>query len=214
MNGLERTLAKMAIGGLAGLAGTLAMSAAQLVVERVRGQKSSLGPAHTLEGLLGVRPTSRAAERRLNWLTHFAYGTGWGDFRGLLDVLGLEGWRADLTHFAAVQGTAYVIVSPLTGAEPVWTWGAAAIAEEALYHAIYAGATGAAYRWLRQEHPLESLGWSAIAAGVPALVATTPLGAFARPAVRRGLDTWRVRAERAGSAVRQRNWQRALAQVR
>ncbi|HEY9721990.1 MAG TPA: hypothetical protein V6D47_08235 [Oscillatoriaceae cyanobacterium] len=220
MNRVHDIAGDLALGVVAGLAGTLVMTGAQLLVERVRGEKPSNGPAKTTERLFGLRPESPAAETRLNWLVHFGYGTAWGAYRGLLDAVGVRGWPANLAFGATVQGAAYVMISPLTGAAPFWSWGAPAIAEEAFYHAIYAGVTGMTYDWLRGERP-NAVAWGLLAAGVPAFLAAAPdklrsevpqLWAWARDRVEE--IHLPERASVAVQQARQGNWRRALATAR
>lgn len=109
------------------------------------GREASDEPAEAVEDVLGVEPRGEESEERLSQLTHWAYGTGWGAFRGLLGAAGIEGPRATLLHFGAVWGTALVMLPRLDLAPPLKEWGAAQIAKDGALHAIYALAVGQAY---------------------------------------------------------------------
>lgn len=132
-------------GMAAGLAGTAAMTALQRIEMAIEDREGSSAPAEAVEKVLDVQPESAAAEERLSQLTHWAYGTGWGAVRGLLAVAGLRGPAATAVHFAAVWGTALVMLPRLGLAPPVTEWGGKQIAKDALFHAVYAVATGQAY---------------------------------------------------------------------
>ena len=94
----------LARGALAGLAGTVVMTAFQRLVEMpLTGRRESYAPANLVTRLLPVRP-KRQARRRLNYATHFAIGAGWGVAHGAAEHLGLRGQRA----VAAVFSTVYV----------------------------------------------------------------------------------------------------------
>ena len=97
--------------------------------------------------MLGIREfDSDLAQARWNDLSHWGYGTGWGVLRGLLGATGLSQRQATLAHGAAIYGAAQVTLPALEIAPPSIYWGAKEIAIDALHHAVYAAATGAAYR--------------------------------------------------------------------
>ena len=91
-----------------------------------------------------------ACSRRVKFsqLVHFGYGTGWGAIRGLLASLGLRGTPGMLVHFAAVYGTALVMLPALEVAPPVAEWGAQEIAIDAWHHLVYAAAVNEAFERL------------------------------------------------------------------
>lgn len=98
------TKAMIGRGVLAGLAGTVVMTAFQKLIEMpwtARGD--SYAPADFAQTVLPVRPTSRRGRTVLNYTTHFALGTLWGAAYGIAAAAGLDGQRA----VAAVFGTVY-----------------------------------------------------------------------------------------------------------
>jgi hypothetical protein len=63
-------------GILAGVAGTVVMSAFQELIEMpITGRGDSYAPANTAEKTFGVHPQTHQGRKRLNWVTHFALGT-------------------------------------------------------------------------------------------------------------------------------------------
>jgi hypothetical protein len=83
-------------------------------------------------------------------LIHFSYGTGWGVFRGALDLAGLHGPLADLVHFGAIWGTAQVMLPSETKTPPITEWSPKQIAIDVLHHAVYACAAGLTYKAMRK----------------------------------------------------------------
>jgi hypothetical protein len=68
--------------------------------------------------------------------------------RGLLGATGLSPRAATIAHGAALYGTEQVALPALEIAPPAVFWGAREIAIDAFHHAVYATATGLAYRFL------------------------------------------------------------------
>jgi hypothetical protein len=133
-------------GLVAGLAGTAAMTVSSTLEARLRHRAPSTAPARATAKVLGIREfESDLAQARWNDLSHWGYGTGWGVLRGLLGATGLSQRRATLAHGAAIYGAAQVTLPALEIAPPAIFWGPKEIAIDALHHAVYAVATGAAY---------------------------------------------------------------------
>lgn len=135
-------------GLFAGFAGTLAITASQMAEMKLRDRPPSSAPADAAGKVLGVKPTGEAEKRKFSQWVHFGYGTGWGAVRGLIGAMGLSGTPAMLAHFAAVYGTALVMLPALKAAPPVAEWGAEEIALDAWHHLVYAAAVNAAYERL------------------------------------------------------------------
>lgn len=192
-NKLVKTLG---IGLVAGLVGTAAITASQMVEMRLRGRKPSKSPAKAAEKVLHLSPQDEATESQLNTAVHWAYGTSWGLFRPAVGALGVTGWPATALHFAAIQGTGMVMLPGLDVAPPVKDWGAEEIAVEMLHHAVYAVAAGLAYEALCRRFLAESLGEQAVAT---VRAGRLPLGA--------------VSAAMAALAVRSRQLARAVKAV-
>ena len=138
-------------GLLAGLAGTAAMTASSTLEAKLRGRAPSSAPARATAKVLGIKEFEDGiAEARFNDLSHWGYGTGWGVVRGLLAALGLSPRAATVAHGAAVYGAAQVTLPALDIAPPAVFWPRPEIAIDAFHHAVYAAATGLAYRLIER----------------------------------------------------------------
>ena len=73
-----------------------------------------------------------------------------GAVRGLLELAGLDFAKATAAHFAEVWGSAQALLPSLGVAPPPWRTEPQEIAIDALHHAVYAAATGAAYAILEK----------------------------------------------------------------
>jgi hypothetical protein len=138
-------------GLLAGLAGTAAMTVSSTLEAKLRGRAPSSAPARATAKVLGIKEFDDGiAEARFNDLSHWGYGTGWGVVRGLLAALGVSPRAATVAHGAAVYGAAQVTLPALDIAPPAVFWPKAEIAIDAFHHAVYATATGLAYRLIER----------------------------------------------------------------
>jgi hypothetical protein len=147
MKTLDTLAGSIGKGLLAGFAGTAAMTISSTAEARLRGRAPSTAPARATAKMLGIKEfEDERAEARWNDLSHWGYGTGWGVVRGLLAGLGLSPRAATAAHGAAIYGTAQVTLPALEIAPPSIFWGKEEIAIDALHHAVYATATGLAYR--------------------------------------------------------------------
>ena len=134
-------------GLVAGFAGTAAMTLSSTLEARWRGRAASSAPARATAKVLGIRSFEDAtAQARFNDLSHWGYDTGWGVVRGLLAGIGLSPRAATAAHGAAIYGAAQVTLPALEIAPPVVFWPKEEIAIDAFHHAVYAAATGLAYR--------------------------------------------------------------------
>lgn len=176
--GMGKLAAGLGIGLVAGFAGTVTMTAGQMIEMRLRGREPSPTPAKAVEKVMRIEPKDERAEAVLANEVHFAYGTAWGAGLTVLDALGLRGWPATAVHFVAITGTAFVMLPALKVAPPVKEWGAKEIAIDVAHHAVYAIATGVAYTALkrsliaelpRSEAARGALGWGAIGAALAAM---------------------------------------------
>jgi hypothetical protein len=86
-----------------------------------------------------------AAKSRFSNAVHWAYGTAWGVPRVLLDAAGLDPAAATAAHGAALWSSEQITLPALGVAPPLWEWGVAEIAIDALHHAVYTVATSVAY---------------------------------------------------------------------
>ena len=147
MNRADTLATAIGRGLVSGLAGTAAMTISSTVEARLRGRAFSTAPARATAKALGIREfDSDLARARWNDLSHWGYGTGWGVLRGLLGATSLSPRAATVAHGAAIYGAAQVTLPALDVVPPSIFWGAKEIAIDALHHAVYATATGLAYR--------------------------------------------------------------------
>lgn len=145
MNGLARVSGAVGKGLLAGLVGTLAITASQTIEMKITGREDSETPAKAVEEIFDIEPESEAAEKELSTLAHFGYGTAWGAFRGLLGACGIKGPLATVLHFAAISGAAMVMLPQLKLAPPPTKEKPRQLAMESLHHAVYAIAAGVTF---------------------------------------------------------------------
>lgn len=142
-NKLARAIGK---GVVAGVAGTAAMTISSTVEAKLRGRAFSDAPARATAKALGIKEFEDArAKARFSDLSHWGYGTMWGIAHALLRELGLGGKTATPAHFAAVWGSAAVMLPALEIAPPFVFWGKEEVAIDLFHHGVYAAATGLAY---------------------------------------------------------------------
>jgi hypothetical protein len=146
MKTAEKVAGSIGKGLIAGFAGTAAMTVSSTLEAKLRGRAPSSAPARATAKVLGITSFEDAvAQARFNDLSHWAYGTGWGIVRGLLDAAGLPPGRATAAHGAAVWGSAQVTLPALEIAPPSIFWPPEEIVIDAFHHTVYALATGIAY---------------------------------------------------------------------
>jgi hypothetical protein len=134
-------------GLVAGFVGTAAMTISSTVEAKLRHRAFSSTPARAVSKVLGIKEFEDSiAAARFNDLSHWGTGTGWGIARGLLAATGMSPRAATAAHGAAVWGSAQVALPALDVAPPIVFWKKEEIAIDAFHHAVYAAATGIAYR--------------------------------------------------------------------
>ena len=145
LNDKPSTAAVLGRGVLAGLAGTVVMTAFQKLVEMpLTRREESYAPAALAEKVLAVRPRTTAGRRRLNDATHFAVGGMWGAAYGIAAAKGLRGQKAVNTVFAAVY-TGDVLLNTVLGLYQPSTWTAKDWAVDVVDKYVQAQATGAVF---------------------------------------------------------------------
>ncbi|MFD2515783.1 hypothetical protein ACFSRY_18065 [Pontibacter locisalis] len=149
---IARMAAGIGIGIVAGLVGTAVMTAAQMIEMQYSGRKPSNTPYKAIKKTFGIEAQSEEDQELITNQSHIAYGTTWGIPRGVMAVFGADGVAGTSVHFGAVWGTELTMLPAMDVVEPVTTWGPKAIAENAMFHAVYAIATeftaDALTRWL------------------------------------------------------------------
>lgn len=142
---LERLGCAIGKGLIAGFAGTVAISAAQVVEMRMTKRKSSNTPVDAAGKVLGVAPTSDENAAKFNNMVHWFYGTVWGLPRGFLELTGLRGVIAGTIHFLGIWIGGMILLPALKVSSPPWKWGAKSIVMDGLLHIVYAVGAGIVY---------------------------------------------------------------------
>lgn len=159
-------------GLIAGFAGTVAITVSQTIEMQITKRGMSNATVKVGGKALGVEPKGEADiekkkaesgeapdnlqeevesnEQKFGQLMHFGYGTGWGVARSVLDLVGVEGLPASLVHFAAIWGTAQVMLPANDASKPITEWSAKQIVIDVLHHSVYALAAGAVYDAMRE----------------------------------------------------------------
>ena len=134
-------------GLVAGFAGTAAMTVSSTLEAKLRGRAPSSAPARATAKMLGIKEfEDGVAAARFNDLSHWGYGTMWGVVRGLLGSTRLSPRAATAAHGAAIWGSAATTLPLLEVVPPFVFWGKKEVAIDLWHHAVYATATGIAYR--------------------------------------------------------------------
>jgi hypothetical protein len=150
MGGAGELAAAIGRGLVAGAIGTAAMTVSSTVEQKLRKREASTAPADAAMKVLGIEGfCDDGAKSRFSNAVHWSYGTAWGVPRALLDVAGIDGPVATIAHGAALWGSEQAMLPALGVAPPLWEWGAAEVAIDALHHAVYTVATSVAYEALR-----------------------------------------------------------------
>lgn len=145
LSGIGRVAGALGKGLLAGLAGTAAITASQTVEMILTDTEPSTIPADAAAKVFGIEPVDEEKKSKLANEVHWAYGTSWGAFRGLLGAAGLKGLPATAAHFVAIWGGAMTIQPSLDLAPPVKEWNTQTIITGGVHHAIYALVAGAVF---------------------------------------------------------------------
>lgn len=132
-------------GIFAGLAGTAAITASQMIEMSITGREQSDAPVQMVEKVFDVEPKDEAAAQKVGQLTHWGYGTSLGVLRGVLSACGLRGAAGTGVHFLAVWGAAATMLPAAGLAPPPTQWPKEQIAIDGLHHAVYAVAAGLVY---------------------------------------------------------------------
>lgn len=142
LNSRPSTATVLTRGVLAGVAGTVVMTAFQRLVEMpVTKRQESYAPADFAEKLLPVHPTTPAERRRLNYTVHLALGGMWGTAYGVAAAAGLRGQRAVNIVFGVVY-TGDVLLNTALGLYQPRQWTAKDWVIDVVDKYVQAQATG------------------------------------------------------------------------
>jgi hypothetical protein len=132
-------------GILAGVAGTVVMTAFQKLIEMpLTGRGDSYAPADFAERILPVHPDTPEGRKQLNYTTHFALGGMWGTAYGLAASAGLRGQKAVNTVFATVY-TGDVLLNTALGLYKPGQWSREDWVIDLVDKYVQAQATGAIF---------------------------------------------------------------------
>ena len=142
--------ATIARGVIAGLAGTLVMTAFQKFIEMpITGREESFAPANFAAKILQLDPKDDQERQRLNWVTHFALGAMWGSAFGIAGRAGLHGQKAVATVFATVY-TGDVLLNTALGLYEPWNWSTRELVIDVIDKLVQAEATGVIFDRITQ----------------------------------------------------------------
>lgn len=129
-------------GILAGLGGTVVMTAFQKLVEMPLTQRSkSYAPADFAQKITPLDPKTPQGRRRLNYATHYSLGMMWGTTYGIAALKGLRGQRAVHAVFATVY-TGDVLLNTALGLYHPARWSARDWAIDVVDKYVQAQGTG------------------------------------------------------------------------
>ncbi|MDB5063350.1 MAG: hypothetical protein JWP67_3193 [Mucilaginibacter sp.] len=132
-------------GLLAGIAATAVMTLSQLIEMKITKREPSDATIKVAEDTTGAKPATEDDKQKLSQELHWSYGTAWGVARGLIGLTGLKGLPATLVHFAAVWGTALIMLPKHNATKPINEQEPKEIAIDVLHHSIYAITAGLVY---------------------------------------------------------------------
>lgn len=142
------TLKTLARGLIAGAAGTIVMTAVQMIEMKATGIGPSIAPADAVEKITPVEFKDENQKQKAVNPIHFAYGTGWGVVYAGLRSTGLPPVVAGTGLLSAVWGNALWMLPAMQIAPHPKEWGAEELVKDAGRHAVYAAATSATYELL------------------------------------------------------------------
>ncbi len=129
-------------GALAGVAGTVLMTAFQKFVEMpLTRRDESYAPANFAEKVTTVDFDTDEGRRRLNYVTHFSLRAMWGAAYGIAAAQGLRGERAVNNVFAVVY-VGDVLLNTVLGLYRPKRWSRKDIAVDVLDKYVQAQGTG------------------------------------------------------------------------
>lgn len=135
----------IARGIVAGVAGTVAMTAFQKFVEMpITKREESYAPANFAQKITGIDAKTSDGRRRLNYATHFSLGMMWGAAYGLAAWRGLRGQKAVNAVFGVVY-TGDVILNAALGLYHPSQWSAKELAIDLVDKYVQAQGTGALF---------------------------------------------------------------------
>ena len=132
-------------GVVAGVAGTVVMTAFQKLVEMPLTKRGeSFAPANFAEKVTPAETDTLQGRKRLNWATHFALGTMWGAAYGIAAARGLRGQKAVNSVFGVVY-VGDVVLNTALGLYHPTQWSAKDVVIDVVDKYVQAQGTGAVF---------------------------------------------------------------------
>jgi hypothetical protein len=132
-------------GVASGVAGTVAMTAFQKLVEMPLTKRGeSYAPADFAEKITPLDVPTHEGRRRLNYVTHFSLGMMWGAAYGIAALKGLRGQKAVHTVFGVVY-TGDVLLNTALGLYSPTQWSKKDLIVDVVDKYVQAQATGAVF---------------------------------------------------------------------
>ena len=147
---LREVLRSIPPGLVAGVIGSVAISAAELAERRLTGRRHGHISSEFVEKVLDVHPRNAVQRNALDQLVHFSYGAGWGALRAVMDVLGAGGLLGTLLHWAALDAGAAYGLPLFRLVPPPRKRARRGLAADAIEHGIYSLVTAAALKYLNR----------------------------------------------------------------
>lgn len=134
------------LGLAAGVIGTIALTVAESVEQRLTGRQSSTIPGQVGTKLAGKDPaTHPELVARLNPIVHWVHGISLGAVRGLLDLTGLSALAATVVFVPLVWGGDALLYRMLGIAPAPWKWERGELLTDLYGKGVLALATSGAY---------------------------------------------------------------------
>ena len=129
-------------GVLAGLAGTVAMTASEKIEQAVTGRPNSYIPAHAMERFLGMKTKPDEQRKWLGWIAHWSLGVFPAALRGVMAEGGMRGPMASTLFLATRVATDETMENVSGVGKAPWDWKASLAAIDVPHKGVYAFATG------------------------------------------------------------------------
>ncbi len=140
-------LIAVGLGLVAGVVGTIALTASETVEMRVTSRQPSTVPGQVGTKLLG-RSGDPQSPKRLNAPVHWAHGITLGAVRGLLGLTALGPVLATVVHYGLVWGGDVLLYRGLDIAPWPWQWKPQELVTDLFHKGIYALVTGVTFEVL------------------------------------------------------------------
>lgn len=120
---MAQTLNIVSRAVVAGLAGSVVMTAFQKIIEMpLTGRGESYAPLRLAQKVLPLEPKNEKEKKRLNYIIHYTLGALWGLAYGVAAAQGYRGRQAITRVFPAIYGQDVATITTLGLDEPSnWT---------------------------------------------------------------------------------------------